>query len=167
MTSLVVRTAHPDEYATCGDLCVGAYIAGGHLDPANRYADTIRDVAARASTTETLVALRDDVIVGTVTICPAESPWAEVCERGELEFRFLAVDADFWRQGIGESLVGACEDRARWAGATAMAICVIDINDAAHRLYRRLGFERLPDRDWVPVPGVTLLAYRRPVPFSG
>jgi hypothetical protein len=29
----------------------------------------------------------------------------------------------------------------------------------AHRLYARLGFGRLPERDWEPVPGITLLAF--------
>ena len=29
----------------------------------------------------------------------------------------------------------------------------------AHRLYTRLGFERVPDRDWEPVPGVSLIAF--------
>jgi ribosomal protein S18 acetylase RimI-like enzyme len=32
---------------------------------------------------------------------------------------------------------------------------------AAHRLYRRLGFTRLPERDWSPVPGTDLLVYSR------
>jgi hypothetical protein len=30
---------------------------------------------------------------------------------------------------------------------------------AAHQLYERAGFSRLPDRDWYPVPGKILLAY--------
>jgi hypothetical protein len=30
---------------------------------------------------------------------------------------------------------------------------------AAHRLYERLGFTRLPERDWTPLPGVDLLVY--------
>jgi hypothetical protein len=30
---------------------------------------------------------------------------------------------------------------------------------AAHRLYERLGFTRLPERDWSPLPGVHLMAY--------
>jgi hypothetical protein len=30
---------------------------------------------------------------------------------------------------------------------------------AAQRLYQRLGFTRLPDRDWSPVPGIELLVY--------
>jgi hypothetical protein len=31
---------------------------------------------------------------------------------------------------------------------------------AAHRLYARLGFVRVPERDWEPVPGVQLLGFR-------
>ena len=30
---------------------------------------------------------------------------------------------------------------------------------AAQRLYRRLAFTRLPERDWQPVPGIDLLVY--------
>jgi hypothetical protein len=30
---------------------------------------------------------------------------------------------------------------------------------AAHRLYGRLGFVRLPERDFRPLPGVDLLAF--------
>jgi hypothetical protein len=29
----------------------------------------------------------------------------------------------------------------------------------AHRLYLRLGFTRVPERDWDPIPGLTLLVY--------
>jgi ribosomal protein S18 acetylase RimI-like enzyme len=34
---------------------------------------------------------------------------------------------------------------------------------AAHRLYERLGFTRLPERDWSPMPGIRLLVYARPL----
>jgi hypothetical protein len=30
----------------------------------------------------------------------------------------------------------------------------------AHRIYERLGFRRLPERDWTPYPGVDLMAFR-------
>jgi hypothetical protein len=32
---------------------------------------------------------------------------------------------------------------------------------SAHRLYERLGFTRLPERDWSPMPGIDLLVYCR------
>ena len=35
---------------------------------------------------------------------------------------------------------------------------------AAHRIYERVGFERAPERDWSPVPGVELLAFA--IPFE-
>lgn len=163
---LTVRPARADELDLVGQMCVAAYAAGGHLDPADDYADTLRDARDRATTTEVLVADRDGAVVGTVTICPAQSPYAEIGRAGESEFRFLAVLPSAWRTGVGEALVDACEQRALARGASAQVICVIDANEAAHRLYRRLGFERLPERDWSPRPGVRLLAYRRPVPFA-
>jgi ribosomal protein S18 acetylase RimI-like enzyme len=166
MDAVTVRPASDVEYAIAGELCVTAYVAGGHLDPSDGYSDTLRDVAGRADTTQVLVAVREDVVVGSVTICPPESPWAEFARPGEFEFRFLAVDPDKWRQGIGEALVAACEERARQTAASAILIGVIDRNEAGHRMYRRLGFQREPERDWIPVPGVQLLAYRRPVPFG-
>jgi ribosomal protein S18 acetylase RimI-like enzyme len=167
MTAFDVRPAREDEYGQAGELCVRAYVAGGHLDPTDHYANTLRNAAARAASSDVLVAVRDESIVGTVTICPAGSEWSELALDGESEFRFLAVDPSAWRTGVGEALVGAAETRARKRGQTSHVICVIDRNDGAHAFYRRLGFARLPERDWEPVPGVVLLAYRRAVPYSG
>ena len=71
-----------------------------------------------------------------------------------------------WRTGVGEALVDACEVRAVERGRVAHVICVIDTNEAAQCFYARLGFSRLPERDWSPVPGVHLQAYRRAVPLG-
>jgi hypothetical protein len=38
---------------------------------------------------------------------------------------------------------------------------------AAHRLYERAGFVRMPERDWSPAPGTTLLAYGLAMNGSG
>jgi len=40
---------------------------------------------------------------------------------------------------------------------------------AAHRIYQRLGFERVPERDWSPIAGVDLLAFALEFgsPFGG
>jgi hypothetical protein len=32
--------------------------------------------------------------------------------------------------------------------------------EAAHHLYESAGFVRLPERDWLPVPEVPLMAFR-------
>jgi ribosomal protein S18 acetylase RimI-like enzyme len=161
-----VRSAEPAELAAVGRLCVAAYRAGGHLGDGDAYVKTLADARARAATAEVLVAVRNDAIVGTVTICPPGSEWSEVCHEAESEFRFLAVDPAAWRTGVGESLVNACEMLARERGQSAHVICVIDRNEGGHAFYRDLGFERLPERDWQPVPGIMLLAYTRRVPYE-
>ena len=163
-TSLDIRAAEAEELDEVGDLCVESYAAGGHLSPTDPYAETLRDARDRAQSAEVLVALREGRIVGTVTICPSGSTYAEVGRQGESEFRFLAVSPSAWRTGVGEALVDACEVRARQRGASAHVICVVDRNHGAHRFYERLGFTRLPERDWEPRPGVSLQAYRRAVP---
>ncbi len=166
MTSdLEIRPAAPDEYDLIGELCVASYAAGGHLHPEDDYSATLRDVHTRAAQTTVLVAVRDGEIVGTVTICPVGSDYAEVGRGHESEFRFLAVSPAAWRMGVGEALVAACEEWAVERGAPAHVICVIDKNTAAQRFYDRLGFSRLPDRDWEPRDGVFLQAYTRAVPY--
>jgi ribosomal protein S18 acetylase RimI-like enzyme len=62
---------------------------------------------------------------------------------------------------VGNALVAACEDHARSTGSNRLVICVRDVNAAAMTLYARHGFQRLPDRDWHPVPDVALLAFEK------
>ena len=52
---------------------------------------------------------------------------------------------------------------SRTRGLGAMVLSSSTTMHAAHRLYERLGFTRLPDRDWSPVPEVRLLAYTLPL----
>lgn len=164
---LTIRAATEDELDAVGELCIASYSAGGHLDPGDDYTETLRDARARARSADVLVAVLDGEIVGTVTICPAGSEFAEVGRAGESEFRFLAVAPAAWRTGVGEALVAFCEQRAIERGASTHVICVIDRNEGAHRFYDRLGFHRLPERDWMPRPGVHLQAYARAVPAAG
>ena len=164
---MVIRPARDDEFDAVGALCVAAYVAGGHLKPGDPYASTLADARARSGSTQTLVVTIGTELVGTVTICPAGSPWAEMCREGESEFRFLAVAPSAWRTGVGEALVAECEALAQARGQTAHVICVIDRNIGGHAFYSRLGFRRFPERDWEPVEGVHLQALRREVPWSG
>jgi ribosomal protein S18 acetylase RimI-like enzyme len=74
----------------------------------------------------------------------------------------LAVGAAAQGRGVGEALVTACLDTARDAGSTATFIHSGSWMAAAHRLYGRLGFERVPERDWlIEDVGVSLLGFIR------
>ncbi len=161
--ALVVRRARPDELDTVGDLTADAYVGAGVLPAEAGYLDFLRDAAHRDREAEVWVALDGDRVVGTVTYVEPGSALVEVSRDGEAEMRSLAVDPSATGQGIGETLARHVVDRARDRGFGAMVLCSATTMHAAHRLYERLGFTRLPDRDWSPVPEVRLLAYTLPL----
>ncbi|MGH3915494.1 MAG: GNAT family N-acetyltransferase, partial [Pseudonocardiaceae bacterium] len=77
----------------------------------------------------------------------------------ELEFRMLAVDPEVRGRGVGEVLVTAVLRQATEVDARGVVLCSGERMHAAHRLYTRLGFRRLPERDWYPLPELKLLAF--------
>lgn len=160
---MMIRAVRPAEYAELGEITAQAYLADGHLDfnEDDAYLNVLRDVAGRAAQAEVLVAERDGRILGGVTFAPPGSPLADIAGPDEAEFRMLAVAREGRGQGAGEALVRACIERARAIeGVTAIVLSTQRTMTGAHRIYARLGFIRTPERDWAPVEGLKLLAYR-------
>ncbi|RIV35943.1 GNAT family N-acetyltransferase [Micromonospora radicis] len=166
MTGVLVRPAVPADFADLARLTVAAYEADGQLKGETGYGDVLADVTGRAAHGEILVAA-DEVtgqLLGSVTFVLPGSRYAEMCGPGEAEFRMLAVDPAAQGRGAGAALVEACVVRAAELGRAALVICVRDGHaEPAHRLYRRRGFQRVPEQDWTPLPGVDLLALRLPL----
>jgi len=162
ISAVVVRAASPADFPRIAELTVGAYVDDG-LAPAE-YQPVLADVAARAELADLLVACADDgSILGSVALV-LDGHFGEVTAGPEeAGFRMLAVDPGARGRGVGERLVLACLERARVAGKRRMVLSTDTRMAAAHRLYERLGFSRLPARDWSPLPGVELLVYARPL----
>lgn len=157
-----MRPARPHEYDAVGELTARAYLDDGLVPEGTDYDATLRRAADRAEHTQLLVATDpddDDHLLGTVSFVQAGSAYNEVAHDGEAEFRMLAVAREARGRGIGRLLAQACVERAGTAGATRVVICTSTDMHPAHRLYESLGFVRLPERDWHPVPHVTLIAY--------
>jgi ribosomal protein S18 acetylase RimI-like enzyme len=157
---MAVRAASPADFPRVAELTVGAYLGDG-LAPAE-YVPVLADVAARAELADLLVACAEDgAVVGSVALV-LDGQFGEVTAGPEeAAFRMLAVDPAARGRGVGERLVLACLERARAAGKRRMVLSTDTRMAAAHRLYDRLGFARLPERDWSPLPGVELLVYAR------
>lgn len=159
---LTVRPARPGEVDEVGRLTVAAYTADHLVDPAGHYAAELGDASRRARDADLLVAVDPaDTVLGTVTVCTPGSPLGEVSRPGELEFRMLAVSPAARRRGVGQALVAAVLHRAAELRAHRVVLSSAEHMSAAHRLYTRLGFTRLPERDWYPVPELLLLAFGR------
>ena len=156
--SLSVESAGPADFAAIADLTVGVYL--GEDLASERYAAQLGDVAGRAERAELLVVRAGDGrVVGTVALV-LDGDFGEITESDdEAAFRMLAVDPGVRGRGVGELLVRTCLNLARSAGKRRMVLSTDPRMAAAHRLYERLGFTRLPERDWSPAPGVDLLVY--------
>ncbi|WET78008.1 GNAT family N-acetyltransferase [Amycolatopsis sp. QT-25] len=160
MSDLQIRPARPEELRAIGELTLAAYAADYGLVEGVGYAAVLADAARRAELAELLVAVDGDgTPVGTVTIVRPGTEFAELSREGELEFRMLGVLPSATGRGIGEALTRAVITRARELAVARVVLCSLVTMTRAHRLYERLGFVRLPERDWEPQPGVILIAY--------
>ena len=160
-----IRQARDDELAEIGLLTGEVYVGEGYIATSDAYVHELADAVRRAAEAEVWVAVDEDAperrgrILGTVTFCPAGSPYREIGRDGEGEFRMLAVARQARGRGVGVALVQQCLDRSRELGYSGVRMSTMDRMTAAHRVYERLGFARAPEDDWQPVPGVDLLAY--------
>ncbi len=159
--TVLVRPAHTAELAEVGALTVAAYTADGAMSRDDPYLVHLADAVTRSREAELYVAVGPEGdLSGTVTYCPQGSPWCELAQPGEGEFRMLAVSPEHRGQGVARALVGVCLERSVELGCSAVVICSLPTQTTAHRLYEGLGFRRQPDLDWSPHEGVDLWAFR-------
>ncbi|MDI2028620.1 GNAT family N-acetyltransferase [Saccharopolyspora sp. TS4A08] len=152
-----IRAALPVEYETIGEISAKAYADAGNAP--DYYLPVLRDAADRAANAELLVALDEGRPVGTVTVIRPGDSYSEIALPGEMEFRMLAVDPSSGCRGVGRELVEAVLDRARAEGVGRVVLCVSETAHRPRRLYERMGFQRMPERDWSPTEGVRLLGH--------
>jgi ribosomal protein S18 acetylase RimI-like enzyme len=155
-----IRRARAEDLETVGRLTVAAY-APYLEDSDSGYIEHLRDTPRRDREADVWVAVDDDgTVLGSVTSCPEGSPWRELAQPGEGEFRMLAVDPAAQGRGVGRALVEHVVDGFRSLGSRCVVLCSMTTMTPAHRVYEGLGFARAPELDWSPVPGVDLVAYR-------
>jgi ribosomal protein S18 acetylase RimI-like enzyme len=152
-----IRLAVPGEYDAVGELTVEAYAHDGFVK--GDYAMTLRAAADRAAKAELWVAADDEGLLGTVTYCPPGSVYREIGLDDEGEFRMLGVAGRARGLGIGTALTWRCVERSRELGLARLVMSSASYMTTAHRIYDRLGFVRIPERDWSPIPGVDLHAF--------
>jgi N-acetylglutamate synthase-like GNAT family acetyltransferase len=165
-SQILIRPAVPTDYDAIGRITRDAYLAAGYFASADHpYMRQIQDVARRAAQATVWVAEREGSIVGSVSLAVAGEPYADIARSDELEFRMLVVDPAVQRSGAGKAMVQAILAHAReLPGIHAVALTTGLTWESAHGLYRKTGFERAPERDWVvPDTDIRLLVYRQDV----
>jgi GNAT superfamily N-acetyltransferase len=164
-----IRLVRPEEAEEAGRLTVAAYDTVEGLPIGDGYRAELADVARRMTHADVLVALDDEGeraagrprLLGCVTFVPdAASPAAEFEGDRTAGIRMLGVAPDARGRGLGEALTRACIDRAAAGGCEFLVLHTTRWMTVAQRLYPRLGFERAPELDLEPAPGLELLGYR-------
>ena len=131
------------------------------MSPDSGYAPVLRALGSEGGGT-VLVAVDgqdDGRILGTVMLQRWPEGGQVVASQDEAEIRALAVSPEGQGRGTGRTLLRAAIERAEGAGVRNLVLLTQPDMRAAQHLYHQAGFQRLPDRDWSPRPGVTLLAY--------
>jgi ribosomal protein S18 acetylase RimI-like enzyme len=155
MSDLRFRSATPAEYAEVADLTV----AGFDEPPAPTAARLalLRDAAGRANAGDLLVAVNEPTgrLAGTASLLRSGSDYARFAESGEAELRLLAVHPEYRGRGIAFALMVEAIDRCRqWDGVRSLVLDTAPANVTAHRLYHRLGFVRVPERETRVIEGL-------------
>lgn len=166
--SMTVRPITTDDYAEVARITASAYLAAGYFDSTEHpYMRKIVRVAERAAAARMIVAERDGAVIGSATLALHGEEWADIALPDELEFRLLVVDPGVQRSGAGREMVSHILHLARtFPGVGAVSLTTGDDWHAAHALYRKLGFTRVPERDWpVPESGKMLRVYRMELDF--
>jgi ribosomal protein S18 acetylase RimI-like enzyme len=160
--SFTLRAARSEDFARLGDLTAAAYLDDGLLDfgAEDPYLELLRDVASRAEHAEVLVAVDPGgTVLGGVTFVGSQGRYADIAGPDEAEFRMLAVAPEGRGRGVGTALVRECIDRSLALGRRRVVLSTQPMMHAAHRMYERFGFVRVPERDWNPIGNVHLLVY--------
>jgi ribosomal protein S18 acetylase RimI-like enzyme len=156
---VIIRPATEADLDKVSALTVEAYVEDGLMEPDAPYMDRLADAKSRFVDGGLLVAEVDGAVVGAVTFVVHGSSYAELCSEGEAEFRMLAVAPTARGRGVGEALVQECIASAYHHDCSVLRLATQEARSAARHVYERLGFQRTPDRDWMPEPDVELLAY--------
>jgi ribosomal protein S18 acetylase RimI-like enzyme len=162
-SQILIRPAVPADYDAVARITRDAYLAAGYFDDADHpYMQQIQRVAQRHEDATIWVAERDAEVVGSVTLAVAGEPYADIAQPDELEFRMLVVDPAVQRSGAGKAMVKAIIEHAETLpGVSGVALTTGQTWESARGLYRKTGFQRVPERDWfVPNTDIRLLVYR-------
>lgn len=143
-----VRLMRADEAPDVSALVESAYAADFELS--DEYRASIAAVAERASDHQVWVATDawSGMLLGTVSTPRAGEAISPLAHDGELDFRYLGVAAAARRRGIGALLVEHVLLLARIRAIPRVVLNTGPDMVAAQRLYDRLGFERLHEREF-------------------
>lgn len=160
---LIIRNARPDELDEVSLLLRDSYRQYEHFirpEAWKLYLEDITDVKSRLDESDLIVAELDRRLAGCVTLyLDGSHSFPEAWPKGWAVVRLLAVHPEYQGQGIGRALMEDCIRRCRQSKVAVIGLHTTEVMDIARKMYERMGFERFPESDFHPAPGVIVMAY--------
>ena len=164
MAPITLRNAQARELDAVGDMMVAAYAEFAPPDPPpmwRAYEAEIRDVQSRLDHAALIVAADAGRVIGAVTYYEDATKEGHVAwPAAWANFRLLAVHPEARGKGVGRLLTEECIARARGAGRAAIGLHTTELMRVARAMYERMGFVRIPELDFFPMPTFHVMAYR-------
>ncbi|WP_078546681.1 GNAT family N-acetyltransferase [Litchfieldia alkalitelluris] len=163
---LNIRNALKEEVAFIREQRVLAYsehVKSIPLDHWNALKSSLSSDADSQPGVELIVAELNGEIVGSVALFPAKTDAYEglVEELDYPEIRVLAVSPKARGKGIASRLITECIERSQAKGFDSIGLHTGDFMEDAMKLYKRMGFQRLPQHDFEPAnDGIIVKAFR-------
>lgn len=163
---LNIRDALKKEIAFIREQRVHAYSEHAKSIPLDHWNALKKAISSDADSqpgVDLIVAELNGEIVGSVALFPAKTDAYEglVEELDYPEIRVLAVNPKERGKGIASGLITECIERTRAKGYNAIGLHTGDFMESAMKLYKRMGFERLPQHDFEPAnDGIIVKAFR-------
>ncbi len=158
---MLIRSALPEDALAVAEVHVRSWQAAYRDLLPREYLDRLRpeDRASRydfgaidPGKPSTLVAVREEVVLGFVTVMPARDSDA----RGKGEVCALYVDPQWWDQGVGRALMQAGRARLGMLGFRDAILWVLAGNTRAGRFYAHDGWRPDGGRRAASVWGLTV-----------
>lgn len=154
--SINVREATDTDWPQALALIASVFVGEGFVSRERNDRGCRRELLESGGTVLTAFDASDPArVLGVVVLAHRGGPLNLLARDDEAEFRMLAVDPAGRGKGLGELLVQACIDRGArppWS-ARAVVLWTQPTMHAAQRLYEKMGFVRVPERDAVMPPG--------------
>lgn len=161
---VLIRDVRSDELDEVSLLLSDAYRQYQNFIPPERwkaYLEDIMDVSSRVDESELIVAELDHRLAGCVTLyLDGSKSFTNAWPAGWAVVRLLAVHPDFRGRCVGHALMEECIRRCRKARIKTIGLHTTEIMEVARHMYERMGFVRVPEHDFHPAPGITVMAYR-------
>jgi len=139
-----IRPATAADDARIAELWTEGYCGSAPGQRSTPYGPTDVDASRAAGS---LFVAEEETVVGVIACYPPGAEGRQTAGPDEAEISRLAVTEPFRGRRIGRALVRHGLQVARGTGAEAVVLWSRPHQTGAHRLYRSLGFLRVPERD--------------------